>query len=288
MQDNKLVAFSEDGLKAIQERIETLRVDLGASGAILLDQTGELLVESGHHADLDVNAFLTLLGNAMSAMNAVVHLLKDEGAFDLHFHEGQTYDMHTARIDDRMFLTLIFERHAGSSRVGMIWLSLRRTVTQLRTLLEQAIIQPGTAEGEQIKSAVSDAFDEAISRLDEDLFPTTPSTPVAQPTPEIPLTPKPSSIDEDLFPSETSIPSATPVPSVPSTPEVPPPLKRRRRTFDFSTPRREETPREQPPKEEPPASPKVSRDILNDPKHVLTYEEARALGLINLDDADKK
>lgn len=283
MQDNKLVAFSDDGLKAIQERIETLRVDLGASGAILLDQTGELLVESGHHADLDINAFLTLLGNAMSAMNAVVHLLKDEGAFDLHFHEGQTYDMHTARIDDRIFLTLVFERHSGSSRVGMIWLSLRRTVTQLRTLLQQAIIQPGSAESEQIKNAVSDAFDEAISRMDDDLFPsvpsisTTPSAPLFPSTPEIPPTPQPRHIDEEVF--------LTP-PAIPENPPTPKP--RRRRIFDFSAPRREETPREEPPREEPPAPPPVSREVLDDPKHVLTYDEARALGLINLDDSENK
>ncbi len=259
MQDNKLVAFSEDGLKAIQDRIETLRVDLGASGAILLDQTGELLVESGHHADLDVNAFLALLGNAMSAMNAVVHLLKDEGAFDLHFHEGQTYDMHTARIDDHIFLTLIFERHAGSSRVGMIWLSLRRTVSQLRPLLQEAIVMPGTAESEKIKSAVSDAFDEAISRMDQDLFPTASSIP--------------------------SIPSTPPIPAVPEIPPTPKP--RRKRIFDFSTPRKE-LPKEEPPQEEPPIPPQVSRDVLVDPKHVLTYEEARALGLINLDDSENK
>ncbi|MBI5035663.1 MAG: hypothetical protein HZB51_34655 [Chloroflexi bacterium] len=278
MQDHKLVAFSEDGLKAIQERIETLRVDLGASGAILLDQTGELLVESGHHADLELNTFLTLLGNAMSAMNAVVHLLKDEGAFDLHFHEGQTYDMHTARIDDRIFLTLVFERHSGSSRVGMIWLSLRRTVTQLRSLLKQAMIESGSAESDKIKSAVSDAFDEAISRMDEDLFPTTPSV---SPT---------SSIS-----SLASTPEITPTPDIFSEPEIPPanqvlptPKPRRRRTFDFSELRRREPLREEPLKEEPPAPPQISREVLDDPKHVLTYEEARALGLINLDDSNNK
>jgi hypothetical protein len=226
MQEHRLVAFSEDGLRKIQDRIESLRVDLGASGALLLDQSGQLLVESGHHADLDLQSFLALLGNAMSAMNAVVHLLKDEGAFDLHFHEGRIYDMHTARIDDRIFLALIFERHIGSSRVGMIWLSLRRTVTELRKLMKKGMIKSGTAESDDIKSAVSDALGEAISRMDEDLF--------------------------------SSIPS---IPSMPI------------KSSDQSMPHMKEPP------------PQVSPDVSKDPKHVLTYDEARALGLINLDDS---
>ena len=277
MQDHKLVAFSDEGLRAIQERIETLRVDLGASGAILLDQTGELLVESGHHADLDINTFLTLLGNAMSAMNAVVHMLKDEGAFDLHFHEGQTYDMHTARIDDRIFLTLVFERHAGSSRVGMIWLSLRRTVTQLRPLLQQAMIESGSAESDKIKSAVSDAFDEALSRMDDDLFPTAPSAPSTAPTQSVEPTPEIAPTPE-IFEE----PESQPAPEI-----LPPPKPRRRRTFDFSELSRPTPAREEAHKEEL-AAPQISPDILNDPKHVLTYEEARALGLINLDNSDNK
>ena len=246
MQDSNRVAFSEDGLKAIQDRIKTLRIDLGASGAILLDQTGALLVESGHHADLDVDSFLARLGNAMSAMNAVVHLLKDEGEFDLHFHEGQIYDIHTARIDDRIFLTLIFERHSGSSRVGMILLSLRRAVTELRGLVRNSIVDSKTVENEKINTHATD-----------DLLGNTASDSDLRKKSNKPVPAQDPLTDDDLFWNDFANPGF------------------RNQSIDLPLP----------PQEESPAPPKISREILDDPKHVLTYDEARALGLINLDES---
>jgi hypothetical protein len=243
MQGNTLVTFSEAGQKKIQERIENLRIDLGASGAILSSESGQLLVECGHIRNLDIDAFLALLGNAMSATNAVVHLLHDEASFDLHFHEGQNYEMYTTRLNDQVFLTLILERGlVGTSRIGMVWLTLRRAVTELRALIKKSLLEPSAAESAQIKSTVSDVLDEAMNVFESNIIKMPPAPPV----------------------------------------EETPPAPRPRRKL----PGREKPPAAPPPSDstqEQPTPPKVSPDILNDPNHPLTYEEARALGLIDLD-----
>ncbi len=252
MQGNTLVTFSEAGQKKIQERLENLRIDLGASGAILSAESGELLVQCGHIRNLDLDAFLALLGNAMSATNAVVHLLRDEASFDLHFHEGQNYEMYTTRLNDQIFLTLILERGlVGTSRIGMVWLTLRRAVTELRALIKKSLLEPSAAESAQIKSTVSDVLDEAMNVFESNIMitPTAPATPPAPPAEERPPAPRP----RRKLPGRDK-PSVTPPPSE-STSEKPTP-------------------------------PKVSPDILNDPNHQLTYEEARALGLIDLDNLE--
>lgn len=228
MEPQRTIAFSEEGLRKIQERIEDLRLDLGAVVALLLDDSGQLLTDCGWHGDFDINAFLALVGNEMSAANAVVHLLRDDAAFDLHFHEGQKYEMYTARITDQIFLTLIFEsRLNASGRVGMVWLTLRRAIAELRKLLHRASIKRGTLEGREMHSAISATLGEALTRLEDD-----------------PL----------LFTPKPGVPTA-PAPSAPASPA--------------------------PPESPAPAPPARSGDS----NRVLSYEEARALGLIGADDA---
>lgn len=215
--------FTADGLKKIQGHLEMLRRDLGASGAMLLDNYGHLIVECGKHGSYDVNTFLALLGNAMTASNAVNRMLHDKTAFDLHIHEGTNYEMYTSRITDQRFLSLTLEKHSGSSRVGMVWITLRRTVAELRELIEQAEVKPGTTEDREIQDAVSDSLTEALDRLDSGMLADKPA--------ESP-SPAPDPRDQD-------------------------------------------------------APPEISPEDLTDPDRPLTYEQARRLGLINLDNIER-
>ncbi len=158
----RLVAFSEHGLRAVQQRMESLRIDVSALGVMLLDQSGQLLTECGHHGDFDTTAFLALLGNAMAAANEVVRLLKDQQAFDLHFHEGQYYEIYAARINDQVFLVILLSKHGSTSRVGMVWLYLRRAISELRELLAKAMMVSGAPGHEDLSAAVNSALDAAL------------------------------------------------------------------------------------------------------------------------------
>ncbi|MCI0475134.1 MAG: hypothetical protein L0Y55_02705 [Anaerolineales bacterium] len=253
MEQQRTIAFSEDGLQKIQERIEDLRLDLGAVVALLLDDSGQLLTDCGWHGDFDINAFLALVGNEMSAANAVVHLLRDDAAFDLHFHEGQKYEMYTARITDQIFLTLIFEsRLNASGRVGMVWLTLRRAIAELRKQIQRASVKPGTAEDREMHNAINATLGEALSRIEDDPLLFNPKADA----------PRPSNPKSDVPPASAPTPD--------------PPRRRTR----WSTPN-PLPPAEPPP---PPITPPPPAERA-DSNRVLSYEEARALGLIGADDA---
>lgn len=222
MAQSNVTMFSEEGLQKIQTRLDELRLDLGAVVALLLDDSGRLLTDCGWRGDFDIEAFLALVSNEMSAANAVVHLLRDDAAFDLHFHEGQKYEMYTARISDQVFLTLIFEARQGATgRVGMVWLTLRRAIAELRKMLRRATIRPGTVQDRALHNTVSAALGEAIQHIEDD--------PLLQPK------------------------SSAPPPAKPEPPPAPKPLRRTARANV-------------------------------DPNRVLSYDEARALGLIGGDE----
>ncbi len=146
----RLIAFSEDGLRSVRKKMEELRADLGATGALLSDQAGQSLIECGRHGDFDLHTFLAQLGNAMTASNQVIHALQDEASFNLHFHEGKNYEMYTTRISDQTFLTLIFDRQGSAQgRVGMVWSTLRRAVTEIRATLKHALVMPDQSAVEE-------------------------------------------------------------------------------------------------------------------------------------------
>ncbi len=127
--------LSEAGQAAIRKCIETLRQDTDACNALLLDRSGELLAESGQRGEFDTRAFLAALGNTMVVTNAVSEILGDAAAFDLHFHEGEKYEIYSARVNPQVYLSLLLEREDTNGRIGMVWLYLRRAVTDLRQLL---------------------------------------------------------------------------------------------------------------------------------------------------------
>ncbi|MBI5649850.1 MAG: response regulator [Chloroflexi bacterium] len=206
----RLVAFSEEGLRATRSKMEHLCADLGASGALLSDPAGQLILESGRHGDFELGTFLALLGNAMAASNQLIHSLQDEASFNLHYHEGKNYEMYTTRIGDQIFLTLIFDRQGGGQgRVGMIWIALRRARTEIRAALEHAVVAPTARSETKIADAPAH------------------SNP-APPRPRAARDPQPSVDDDPL-----------------------------------------------------PVSPIAEAEV-----GVLSYEQARALGLINLDDLE--
>ncbi len=223
MEEHSTTVFAASGLKKIQGQLEMLRRDLGASGAMLFDEEGHLLVECGQHGNYDVNTFLAMLANAMSASNSVIHMLRDTSAFDLHIHEGKTYEMYSSRITDQIFLTLTLDKRAGSSRVGMVWINLHRAVAELRELIKQATVKPGTTEDREIQNAISGSLTEALARFESNM-------PTANSTDAPPSAPKPH--------DDANLPDVTP-------------------------------------------------EDLSDPDRTISYEQARRLGLINLDNTDR-
>ncbi len=176
-----LTAYSEEGLQAIQRRTESLRVDLGALGILVLDQSGQLITECGRRGDFDVDAFLALTGNAMAAVNEVTQMLGEEDAFDLNLHQGKRYDLYTARISERTFICLVLDRHSlHNSPVGMVWLSLRRVIAELRGLLTEATVATKSLFGAELQQAVGMALDAALD-LGESSDSPAPTSPTPNP-----------------------------------------------------------------------------------------------------------
>ncbi len=164
------VTLSDATLHGVQKRMETLRQDAGVHSVLLFDETGHLLAESGKRGDFDAAAFLASLGNAMAATNAVSEVLGDQEAFDLHFYEGKQYEIYSARVTPQVFLSLLMDKQGNNSRIGMVWLYLRRAITDLRNLIASA------TSDEKIRKEWEEALRKDYSSVEVDEPAASPST----------------------------------------------------------------------------------------------------------------
>lgn len=160
-----VMMFSESGLHAMQQRLEQLLLDTDAVSVALPDWSGQLLVECGRRAETQTDVLFALLGNSMAAVTEVARLLHEENGFDLHYHEGQLYEVYAAMVSNTIFLALLFDRRMAGSRIGLVSLYMRRAIEDLRGLLSAAVVEPGEALGLRLGfgSEMGSALDEAFS-----------------------------------------------------------------------------------------------------------------------------
>ncbi len=159
-----VLVFSESGLQAIQRRLEQLLVDTDAVSVVLPDWSGQLLVECGRRVESQTDVLFALLGNSMAAATEVALLLNEANGFDLHYHEGQLYEVYAAMVSNTIFVALLFDRRMAGSRIGLASLYMRRAIEELRSLLSTALVGPGDALGLGLGfgSEVGNALDEAF------------------------------------------------------------------------------------------------------------------------------
>jgi hypothetical protein len=248
-----LIAFSEEGLRAIRERLEGLRVDAGALGVYLFDQSGQLLTQSGQAGEFDMIAFRALLANTMNAASEVSSILRDSTASNLYFYEGESYEAYATQVRANIFLSVLIRKQQNASRIGMVWLYLRRAITDLCSLIEQAQSAPAAFSNLALTTELAGALDEVLHPHETPGAERTPSEESAEPA--YPVTG--SELDDGLQARSSLAEEAYVF------------FEDGEGAGDGKA-----------------SGADLDLDIalLEDPNAVLTYEQARALGLVNLDD----
>jgi FixJ family two-component response regulator len=126
----------------VLQRLTDLRFEVGAQGILLADLQGRLLAEVGLLDELALSTLTGLLGGSFVSLFDLARHLRESRSFNLTYHEGARYDLYAANVGDALFLTLIFDRRQGASRIGMVWLYTKRAIQDLLDLLSDELQHP--------------------------------------------------------------------------------------------------------------------------------------------------
>ncbi len=131
-----VTVLSGDNFEQLANRIESLRMDIGARATVLADTTGHIIVSTGSMAELELSSTMALLGGTVAASNALAQQLNYSRPMHLSYFEGPPYDLYAVNLSRHYFLTSVFDRRKETSRIGLVWLYTRRALEELLELLK--------------------------------------------------------------------------------------------------------------------------------------------------------
>jgi CheY-like chemotaxis protein len=130
-----LVALSDKSADAITQQLEDLRRDAGAQCVVLADTLGQRLAQAGVITGFDTTALPSLLADGFAAAGTLADQVGGDQVANLNLHQGTRYEIYSTNVDDRLFLTLIYDRRVRASRIGVVWLYTQRAIKRLSSVL---------------------------------------------------------------------------------------------------------------------------------------------------------
>ena len=149
-------SFEEADSHRVGGLLEALLADSGASYALLIDRTGQLIASAGSAPDLDPTTFASLAA-ADFAANEQLASLSGEPAFASLYHQGARTSLYVAAVAGRAILALVFPR---SVALGMVRIRVKRALPALAQLFQEVFARP--APGAQSRLAAGWASDAEV------------------------------------------------------------------------------------------------------------------------------
>lgn len=130
--------LDEKPVQTLPERLSSLRQQVGAVSAVLLDERGRVVARAGDLPDAaDETNLIPSLMAAVSAGNKLSHYLGKHAPDNLLFFAGEKYDLHVAPVGSSMALSLMSAAPLDNEKLNGILLAIRLAVKDLPAILEK-------------------------------------------------------------------------------------------------------------------------------------------------------
>jgi DNA-binding NarL/FixJ family response regulator len=125
-------------VESVSERLTSLRIDINAIAAVLLDERGRALAQAGDLPDASVKtALFPALMSAFSASNKVTKFLQKEPPNDLMYFSGLKYDIFLAHVGESYALLVAANPTESSKEVRASIELIHTGLQDLLSILEK-------------------------------------------------------------------------------------------------------------------------------------------------------
>jgi len=189
----------------INDRLSTLRRDLGANAVYLVDKHGRIIMASGESPKLDTATVFKHLVEAFVSAMKVCQLLGGFIPSNVHFFDGDDFDLYAANVGQFYSLAIVFDGDRGAGQMGPVM----RYGRQCADDLLNSLVMMGDAKETPSIAAVAPAVAPALS-------PKTPppaakaAPPAARPTPAAPEGESPLALARRMAAAKAAAPPPPP------------------------------------------------------------------------------
>ncbi len=156
-----VTVLSGESFEQLTNRIEALRMDIGARAAVLADTTGRIIVSTGSIDKVELSSMMALLGGTVAASITLAERLNSARPRHLSYFEGPPYDLYAVNLNHNYFLTSIFDRRKEASRIGLVWLYTRRALEELFDLLNNKTTS--SPLGQEFADSIQSELDDLLA-----------------------------------------------------------------------------------------------------------------------------
>jgi hypothetical protein len=129
------VHVHEEAREKISDRLKTVRIELGAEAALLIDDHREVIVQAGELTELNLEESLPSLMTAFSAGLKVSNLVGALLPGNLQYFDGDTHALYMTNVGAYYALLIVFRGKQESGQMGAVVHFGRRAAEDLMDLL---------------------------------------------------------------------------------------------------------------------------------------------------------
>jgi DNA-binding response OmpR family regulator len=155
--------LSDGRFEAVSKSLSSLRFEVGAQCLFLADVMGQVITEVGVRTSLDLAALTSLLSSSFAATSEMSRHLGGKQTFNLHYHEGEGYDLYASNIGENLVLAIVFDKKVQAGRIGTVWPCMKRTLEELLRLTTAPELSTEEELAEDLDQTVTQAFDHLFS-----------------------------------------------------------------------------------------------------------------------------
>ncbi|HEY46997.1 MAG TPA: response regulator [Anaerolineae bacterium] len=129
------VHVHEEAREKISDRLKTVRIELGAEAALLIDDHREVIVQAGELSELNLDESLPSLMTAFSAGLKVSNLVGALLPGNLQYFDGDTHALYMTNVGAYYALLIVFRGKQESGQMGAVVHYGRRAAEDLMDVL---------------------------------------------------------------------------------------------------------------------------------------------------------
>ena len=160
MHDTQLVMHEED-FERVLTVIRRLVKDANAKGCYVVDRNGQLIGEAGEMQGIDTTSLASLTAGCIAATCGLAKIVGEE-EFPVHFHQGQTDNLHITLVAKRIILVVIFD---DRSSLGLVRLRVKKAGGALARVFEDIEKRAVQGQSEGSGTPFAEITDEDIDNL---------------------------------------------------------------------------------------------------------------------------
>ncbi|MBC8162398.1 MAG: hypothetical protein H7Z42_14405 [Roseiflexaceae bacterium] len=157
-------ASAERDARQVAAVVDEIRHEAHAKLALYTNTTGHIIDQQGETRNMDIPALTSLVAGGFINAVELGRTLQDSETQHFSAHEGRHYNVYSINVGSDWLLTLVFDKHLMSPKIGVAMLIMKRGAERLNSLRSTTATEDNRSLDSLFSLSLSTEFDRVFGR----------------------------------------------------------------------------------------------------------------------------